>query len=169
MRRKARPHARPGLFLLRTRSPVRYSLRMSAAPASPAPPRHRIVAPVILALFGVIGMSAIWALLALILDRQCAWMAVLAALDIALLLRLGRAAPGLPRAFGTLAATFATIVFGNWIIAATQVGGPMGFRTLDALQRLGTDHAQTLFGLANQPAEWAWYAAAAIVALWAGR
>ena len=142
---------------------------MSATPLSPAPPRRRIVAPVILAVFGVIGMSAIWGLIALILDRQCAWMAAFAALDIALLLRLGRAAPGLPRAFGALAATFATIVFGNWIIAASQVGGPMGFRTLDALQRLGTDHAQTLFGLANQPVEWAWYAIAAIIALWAGR
>jgi hypothetical protein len=142
---------------------------MSTAPAAPAPPRHRIVAPVILALFGVVGMSAVWALLALILDRQCAWMAAVAAIDIVLLLRLGRAAPGLPRALVALAATFATVVFSNWIIAASQVGGPMGFRTLDALQRLGTDHAQTLFGLANQPAEWAWYAIAAIIALWAGR
>jgi hypothetical protein len=142
---------------------------MSTSPAAPAPPRHRIVAPVILALFGVVGMSAIWALLALILDRQCAWMAAVAAIDIVLLLRLGRAAPGLPRALVALAATFATVVFSNWIIAASQVGGPMGFRTLDALQRLGTDHAQTLFGLANQPAEWAWYVIAAIIALWAGR
>lgn len=145
---------------------------MSTAPAaaiSPAPPRHRVVAPVLLAIFGVVGMSAIWGLIALILDRQCAWMSVMAALDIALLLRLGRAAPGLPRAIGTLAATTAVVMTSNWIIAASQVGGPMGFRTLDALQRLGTDHAQTLFGLANQPAEWAWYAIAAIIALWAGR
>lgn len=142
---------------------------MSTSPAAPAPPRHRIVAPVILALFGVVGMSAIWALLALILDRQCAWMAAVAAIDIVLLLRLGRAAPGLPRALVALATTFATVAISNWIIAASQVGGPMGFRTLDALQRLGTDHAQTLFGLANQPAEWAWYAVAAIIALWAGR
>lgn len=142
---------------------------MSIAPTVPAPPRHRIVAPVILALFGVVGMSAVWALLALILDRQCAWMAAVAAIDIVLLLRLGRAAPGLPRATVALAATAATVMLSNWAIAATQVGGPMGFRTLDALQRLGTDHAQTLFGLANQPAEWAWYAIAAIIALWAGR
>ena len=90
-----------------------------------------------LAIFGVVGMSAIWGLIALILDRQCAWMAAVAALDIALLLRLGRAAPGLPRAIGTLAATTAVVMTSNWIIAASQVGGPMGFRTLDALQRLG--------------------------------
>ena len=70
---------------------------------------------------------------------------------------------------GHLAATLATVIFSNWIIAASQIGGPMGFRTVDALQRLGTDHAQTLFGLANQPAEWAWYAIAAIIALWTGR
>ena len=78
---------------------------------------------------------------------------------------IGAGAAGIAAARRILAANRKVIV----IEAASQVGGPMGFRTLDALQRLGTDHAQTLFGLANQPLEWAWYAIAAIIALWAGR
>lgn len=142
---------------------------MLTSPTAPTSPRMRVVAPLLLAVLGILGMSAIWTLLALIVDRQCAWMAALTAADIALLLRLGRAAPGLPRAATNLLATLATILLANWTIAATQVGGPMGLELMDSVQRLGSDHAQTLFGLANQPAELAWYAIAVIIAVWLGR
>jgi hypothetical protein len=142
---------------------------MTTSPVAPATPRKLVAAPLILAVLGIFGMSAVWTLLALIVDRQCAWMAVLTAADIALLLRLGRAAPGLPRAATNVVATLATILLANWTIAATQLGGAMGLKLVDSVQRLGSDHAQTLFGLANQPAELAWYAVAVIVALWLGR
>ena len=132
-------------------------------------PRTHVIAPLLITLLGVCGMSAIWTLLALIVDRQCAWVAVLTAADIALLLRLARAAPGLPRAAVNVMATIATIAIANWVIAAAQVGGAMGFGLIDSVQRLGTDYAQTLFGLANHPSELAWYAIALIVALWLGR
>lgn len=132
-------------------------------------PRTRVVAPLLITILGVCGMAAIWTLLALIVNRQCAWMAVLTAADIALLLRLTRAAPGLPRAATCVVATLATILLANWTIAATQIGGAMGLKLLDSVQRLGSDHAQTLFGLANRPTELAWYAVAVIVALWLGR
>ncbi len=142
---------------------------MIAAPISKPVPRKRVFAPLLLAVLGIFGMSAVWALLALIVDRQCAWMAVLTAADIALLLRLGRGAPGMPRAAVAVFATLATIALANWTIAATQMGGPMGLKLIDSVQRLGTDHAQTLLGLANRPVELAWYAVAVIVALWLGR
>jgi hypothetical protein len=141
---------------------------MIVSPAKTAPP-HRVAFPLLLAALGIFGMSAVWALLALIVDRQCAWMAVITAADIALLLRLGRAAPGMPRAAVAVFATLATIALTNWTIAATQMGGPMGLKLVDSVQRLGMDHAQTLLGLANQPMELAWYAVAVIVALWLGR
>lgn len=142
---------------------------MTTSPIAPTTPRNRVAAPLLLAVLGIFGMSAIWTLLALIVDRQCGWMAVLTAADIALLLRLGHAAPGLPRAATNIVATLATILIANWTIAAAQMGGAMGFKLVDSVQRLGSDHAQTLFGLANQPAELAWYAAAVVVALWLGR
>lgn len=141
---------------------------MIAAPAKTSP-RTRVALPLLLTVLGIFGMSAVWALVALIVDRQCAWMAVLTAADIALLLRLGRAAPGMPRAAVAVFATLVTIALTNWTIAATQMGGPMGLKLIDSVQRLGMDHAQTLLGLANQPAELAWYAVAVIVALWLGR
>jgi hypothetical protein len=142
---------------------------MTIAPASPTAPRRHVIAPLLLVALGIFGMSAVWTLLALIVDRQCAWMAVLTAADLALLLRLGRAAPGMPRAMAAVLATLATILLSNWTIAAAQMGGPMGLKLIDSVQRLGTDHAQTLLGLANRPAELAWYAVAVIVALWLGR
>lgn len=142
---------------------------MTTASPSPTAPHIRVVAPLSIAILGICGMTAIWTLLALIVDRQCAWVAVLTAADIALLLRLAHAAPGLPRAAATVLATLATILLANWVIAAAQIGGAMGLGLIDSVQRLGTDHAQTLFGLANQPAELAWYAIAVIVALWLGR
>ena len=154
---------------MRTSAALGYPVRMTVAPIPHTMPRKRVIAPLLLALLGIFGMSAVWALVALIVDRQCAWMAVITAVDIALLLRLGRAAPGMPRATATVLATLATIALTNWTIAATQMGGPMGLKLVDSVQRLGVDHAQTLLGLANQPAELAWYAVAVIVALWLGR
>lgn len=151
--------------------PLRYPWRMSSPLPSPAPgaPQGRVFAPVLFAVLGVLGMAAVWTLVAVIVDRQCAWMAVLAAADIALLLRIGRAAPGLPRALGNLAATAATIVIANWCIAAAQMGGPMGLPMTESLQRIGPDFVRTLLLLANQPMDLAWYAIAAVVALWLGR
>jgi len=154
---------------MRASAALGYPVRMTVAPISQTTPRKRTLAPLLLAVLGVFGMSAVWALVALIVDRQCAWMAVLTAADIALLLRLGRAAPGMPRAAVAVVATLATIALTNWTIAATQMGGPMGLKLIDSVQRLGIDHAQTLLGLANRPAELAWYAVAVIVALWLGR
>jgi hypothetical protein len=142
---------------------------MTTIPTDHSTPHARVLAPLLITVLGICGMSAIWALLALIVDRQCAWVAALTAADIALLLRLARAAPGLPRAATAVVATLATILLANWVIAATQIGGPMGLTLIDSVQRLGTDHAQTLFGLANQPGELAWYAIAVIIALWLGR
>ncbi len=154
---------------MHARAALGYPMRMTVAPTASPAPHERIVGPLLLAALGIVGMTAVWALLALIVNRHCAWMAVLTAADIALLLRLGRAAPGVPRAMVTAVATLATIALSNWTIAAGQMGGAMGLKLVDSMQRLGTDHAMTLLGLANRPAEFAWYAVAVIVALWLGR
>lgn len=138
-----------------------------ASAAVPAP--RRVVAPLVFVLLGIFGMAAVWTMTALIVDRQCAWMAVIAAADLALLLRIGRAAPGVPRAIGNVIATALTIVVANWCIAAAQMGGPMGLPMTESLQRIGPDFAQTLLLIANQPIDWAWYAIAGVLALWLGR
>lgn len=144
---------------------------MSSSPHASAavPPPRRVVAPLVFVLLGIFGMAAVWTMTALIVDRQCAWMAAIAAADLALLLRIGRAAPGVPRAIWNVIATAATVIVANWCIAAAQMGGPMGLPMTESLQRIGPDFAQTLLLIANQPTDWAWYAIAGVLALWLGR
>ncbi len=151
--------------------PLRYPCRMSSPLPSPAPgaPQGRVFAPAMFAVLGVLGMAAVWTLVAVIVDRQCAWMAVLTAADLALLLRIGRAAPGMPRALVNLVATLVTVAIANWCIAAAQMGGPMGLPMTESLQRIGPDLVRTLLSLATQPTDLAWYAIAVVVALWLGR
>jgi hypothetical protein len=148
---------------------LRYPERMPIASPLPKEPRPRIVLPAIYALFGVFGMAAAWVILALMFDRHCAWMAALAAADIALLLRLGRAAGGGSRAMTALLATVATIIIANWGIASSQIGLSMGFGVVDSLYRLGAHFAWTLVGLANHGAELGWYGLALLIAYWLGK
>ena len=142
---------------------------MSAA-TMPVPPKsmQRVFALGLL-LLGSAGAAAAWALLALSLDRQCGWMAVIAAVDVAWLLRLGRMPRGAMRAFLAAAGTALAIGLANWWIAGAQIGKMVGLLPWDAIPRLGWSHAWTLFSLANQGPELAWYAGALSLAAWAGR
>lgn len=142
---------------------------MSAA-TMPIPPKsmQRVFALGLL-LLGSGGAAAAWALLALSLDRQCGWMAVIAAVDAAWLLRLGRMPRGATRALLAVAGTGLAIALANWWIAGAQIGQMVGLLPWDAIPRLGWSHAWTLFSLANQGPELAWYAVALSLAAWAGR
>ena len=126
------------------------------------------LAPALLVL-GSTGFAAAWVLLAWSRDRQCSWMAVLAALDAAVLLRLSRMRPGWPRALLATLATAATIALANWGIAAAQMGKPMGLPPWQALGRIGPEFAWLLAGMVNQPVDLAWLLAALVFALVLGR
>ncbi|MCY7353601.1 MAG: hypothetical protein LH470_00655 [Lysobacter sp.] len=134
-------------------------------PAHLSTPRF---AYVLLAL-GTAGSAAVWILLALSLDRQCSWMAVFAALDAALMLRLGGYRPGWPRALLGVVATVVTIVLANWGIAAGQMGSGMGMLPWESALKLGGSHAMLLTQLANQPVDLAWLWLSLAVAAFAAR
>ena len=121
--------------------------------AQPAERRARWLAPALLAI-GVAGCAAAWILLALASGRQCSWMALLAGLDAALLLRFARA----------LGATFATIAIASWGIAAAQVGRSVGVLPWLSAAKIGPEFAWTLLGLANTPVDWAWLVAGMVAA-----
>lgn len=127
------------------------------------PVTARRFAPVI-AIAGSSCFAAAWILLATGVGSQCSWMAVLAALDAALLLRLCRARPGWTRAFWGVLATVAAIAIANWGIAATQLGKAMGLLPWDSALRLGAGHAWTLLQLANDSVDLAWLGAALVIA-----
>ncbi len=135
---------------------------------SPIPRPTRWLAPAML-LLGGICFALIWILLALYLERPCGWMAVLAAIDAALMLRFGGMQPGVARATLAVVATLSTIVLVNWGIAATQIGIAMGLNPWESALKLGFDYAWTLAGLANHAADLAWMGLSLAIAALAAR
>ncbi len=135
----------------------------------PAPPTRQRALALGLLLLAAAGTAAAWALAALALDRHCAWMAVVAAVDGAWLLRLGRMPRGAARALLAVLGTALAIVLANWWIAGGQIGMMIGLAPWDSIPRLGWSYAWTLSSLANGGAELVWYAVALVVAAVAGR
>lgn len=115
------------------------------------------------------GCAALWSLLAATTGRQCSWMAVVAALDAALLLRMARIRPGAARAVWGVLATAAAIAVANWFIAATQLGKMFGLLPWASTLKLGAGHAWTLAQLANGAVDVAWLAAGLVIAAVASR
>ncbi|MEO6263940.1 MAG: hypothetical protein ABIO58_03085 [Luteimonas sp.] len=134
----------------------------------PAARPARWLAPALLAI-GSFGFAAAWVLLALARDQQCSWMALLAAVDAVLLLRLARMPAGGLRAALAVLATAATIALANWGIAATQIGKVMGLLPWESLAKLGPVFAWTLIRLANHGTDLFWIGLSLLVAALAAR
>lgn len=137
--------------------------------ALPLPPRRRGRLALFLLPIGIAGFAAAWILLASATGRQSSWMALLAAVDAAFLLRVGGMAPGMRRATWGVAATFATIVLAHWGIVAAGIGRLVGLGPLDSALKLGTGLAWTVAQLLNGPLDVALLALALVVAAIASR
>lgn len=122
----------------------------------------------LLLLLGACGFAAIWVIVGLYSDAQNSWMAVLGALDVAWMLRLGHWPPGPRRAALGVAATAATVLLANWGIISGQLGAALGLDPWNSALRLGLHHAWTLAQLANGVGDALWLglalAAAALTA-----
>lgn len=134
-----------------------------------SPVRTRSWLSWLLPLLGTAGFAALWVIAALYADRQLTWMAVIGALDLAWLLRLGRWPRGRSRVLAALAGTAAIVGLANWWIIASQLAGALGLGAWDAAVRLGWNHAWTLAQIANGPIDLAWIAVALVVAVFAAR
>jgi hypothetical protein len=82
-------------------------------------------------------MTAVWLALSMALRSPCGWLAPLAALDMALMLRLSAAPAGKLRAALAVLGTAAAIAASYWMIAATQMANLLGLSPLESAQRLG--------------------------------
>lgn len=122
-----------------------------------------------LLLLGCCGIAAAWVVLAVASDRQASWMAVVAAVDAVLMLRLGRMPAGWHRSLCAVLGTGLVVVLANWGIAATHVGHMVGLLPWDALLRMGPHFTWTLTTLANGPGDLAWWGAALVLAAIASR
>lgn len=123
----------------------------------------------LLLLLGVGGFAALWVIVGLYSDAQSSWMAVLGALDVALLLRLGRWSAGPRRSALGVAATVVTILLANWGITSGQLGAVLGLAPWDSALKLGPHHAWTLAQLANGVGDALWLGVALGVAALAAR
>ncbi|GAB3731458.1 hypothetical protein GCM10028862_11520 [Luteimonas pelagia] len=133
----------------------------------PHRPQGRFALP-LLAL-GVAGFAAGWIALGALTGRMCGWMAVLAALDAALLLRLGGMAPGWRRAAWGTGATVLMILLANWGIVATQVGVPLGLDPITSAAKLGPSLAWLMARLGNSALDAGWLLAGVAIAAIASR
>lgn len=138
------------------------------SPTPPGAPRVRLRSWLLL-LLSVVALVMLWVLLNLYTDGQHGWVAVVAALDVAWMLRFGGWRPGRARLLLGLAATAAVIVAAQWFIVATQIGGQLGLTPLESAAKLGVHHAWMLVRLANGPWELGYFLLALIVAVLASR
>lgn len=117
---------------------------------------------------GAIGFAAAWMLLALALNRQCAWLAPLAAMDMVLLLRLADWPKGMSRAAWAALATGVVVVAANVLIAAGQIGQSFGMRPWESALKIGPAYVWLLLGLAVTRIDLVLYGIGLLLALWAG-
>ncbi len=141
--------------------PAMRSSSRSAADKNRLP--RQLLSWLLLAL-GVCGFAAAWVMLALYTGRQCSAMAILGAVDVAIILRLDHWRRGPRRMTLAVLATLAIIVLANWTIIASHLGGMLGLSPWDSAIRLGIHHAWTLATLANDATDLAWLAVACLLA-----
>lgn len=123
----------------------------------------------LLLVLGACGFAAAWITLGFFNGAQNSWMAVIGALDIAWMLRLGGWPRGPGRIAAAVVATFAIVALANWGIIATQLGLMLGLAPWDSAMKLGFNHAWTLAQLANGLWDIAWLLLALLVAALASR
>jgi hypothetical protein len=108
----------------------------------------------------------IWVTLALYLQRQTGWMALLVALDVVLVLRLGGMAPGPRRAALAALVTAAISALAVWTVPATHLGFAFGLAPWESVMRLGAHHGWTLVSLSTTPLDVVALVLAPLLAAW---
>ena len=89
----------------------------------------------------IVGVAAVWTGVSLMVNRPCGWIAVLAALDAVLLLRLANWPPGRSRVAVALGVVVLTVACAGYFIATAQIGRAMGLRPYEALPMMSIELA----------------------------
>lgn len=124
--------------------------------------------PLMLLLGAGVALLA-WVMLALMTGRQLGWMAVMVALELVFMLRLGTLRGGPLRVGLVVGGTLLVTALAWWIIASAWLGGSMGLAPLESALRMGPHLAWTLVGLANSLWDWVWVPVGMVVGAWLAR
>ena len=117
--------------------------------------RHWLL-PLLALAIGVLGMTAAWLAFYVAFRSPGGWLALVAALDMALMLRLAAAPKGQARAALAMAGTATAIALAYWMMAATEMGLLLGLTPLESSQRLGPVLAGELVRHATSGWDIAW-------------
>jgi hypothetical protein len=111
--------------------------------APPSPPARRLRWPIAAATlaFAVVGIAALWVVVAGATDGRAAPMALLAGVDMALMVRLAGLPGGPRRALAGGLATLAAVALALVGLAAAALGRPFGLLPWESLALLGPDLA----------------------------
>lgn len=107
------------------------------------------------------GIAAFWSGAGLFSGKPCGWMALIAALDAALVLRLAGLPPGTERGHIALLATALAIPTGVFVVAATCIGIGFGALPHEAIWRIDPQLAITWWRLNGN----AWDTVAILISL----
>lgn len=140
---------------------------MPAAPPRPRSRRAWLWLPLLL--LGMATTVVAWSSLGLASGRQHGWIALLAALEMGLMLRLGGMSPGWGRALLALASTVLVVVAVQWGIASGHIGAQMGMAPWQAVPKMGAHYVLALSQLANTRIDLLFLALSLPLALRAGR
>ena len=114
----------------------------------------RWLVPALALLVGIAGMTVAWVAAAVLSGRACSALALVAAIDMAVLLRLTHAPAGPGRSTLAVLATLASMLATHWMIAATQMGAVMGLPPFASALRMGPALALQLVQLSLDRYDW---------------
>lgn len=125
-------------------------------PTDRSTPALRWLLPALAWAAGVLGMVAAWLAISLALRSPSGWLALVAAADLSLMLRLAAMPPGRTRALLATAGTAVAIVASYWIYAASLMGMTLGLQPMASAMRLGPVLAGELLRHATSGWDLAW-------------
>jgi len=134
-----------------------------------ASPLSRWLLPMIALLIGNLGVTVIWVAVAILSNRPCAWLALLAAAEVAVLLRLTNAPAGALRIAVAIIACASATALTLWMLAATHLGFVFGLGPVASALRLGPVLAWEMTRLTLQPVDWILIGLSLPLAAWWGR
>ena len=114
----------------------------------------RWLLPGIALLLGTSGVIVVWVAVAILSGGACGWLALLAAAEVALLLRLTQAPAGNFRIAVAVFGCALAIALTLWMIAATHLGFVFGIGPMTSAFRLGPVLAWELTRLTVRPLDW---------------